>query len=105
MREYLTLPNGKTAQRVSRKHYLMCEHIRNYVLRTNYETGEDIFMLKLKAAKLFNVSERQVDVAIKKFPSWYYYNGERHKPIEAFIEEDKRRRNGIRIIEKTTYTG
>ena len=87
MREYITLPNGKAVYRVSRKHYLKCEHIRNYILRTHYETRGDMFELKIKAAKLFHVSERQVDVALKEWKNWYYLDGVRHKPIEDFIAE------------------
>lgn len=92
MNEYITLPNGKTIYRVSHRHYVRCEHIRNYILRTNYETGESIERLKVRACKLWHTSMYNVEAALKDFQNWYYTDGNRHIPIERFIEQDKSRR-------------
>lgn len=103
MNEYLTLPNGKVIYRVSHRHYVRCEHIRNYILRTNYETGENIETLKVRACKLWHTSMYNVEAALKDFHKWYYTDGNRHIPIERMIEQDKCQRMFQISVEQTEY--
>lgn len=83
--------NRKIYTRVSEEKYRLAERIRNYVLRTNYETGEDKVFLSIRAVKLFTVGIDVVEEAIKEYPKWFYGNGIVHKPIEDFIAADKQK--------------
>lgn len=97
---FVRLPNGKVVRKVSKKKYLLCEQIRNYVLRTNYERGESIEIASLKAQCLFNVSEDVVWQSINKWKNWYYDDCKRHRPIELFIEDHKKdieEQNSVKI--------
>lgn len=89
--KYIRLRDGSLSKQVSRSLYLKCEQIRNYIYRTNYERGISIDMLSLKAQCLFGVDEQMVKKALNNWKNWCYCGGVRHRPIEMFIEDDKRR--------------
>lgn len=101
---FMRLSNGSVVRKVSKKKYLLCEQIRNYVYRTNYELGISIEVASLKAQCLFDVDEKTVWRALHYWKNWYYEEGKRHRPIELFIEEDKRRKENekytlVKVIE------
>lgn len=88
--EFIKLPNGKIIRRVSKEEYMLCEQIRNYIYRTNYETGISIEVASLKAQCLFKVDDKTVDRALHKWKNWFYEDGRRHRPIELFIQDHER---------------
>lgn len=89
--DFIKLPDGTIIRKVSEEEYLLCEQIRNYVYRTHYETGISIEMASLKAQCLFGVNEKKVNRALKKWRSWFYGDGKRHRPIELFIKDNEER--------------
>lgn len=86
----MRLSNGKTIRRVSKEEYMQCEQIRNYIYRTNYETGISIEVASLKAQCLFKVDDKTVERALHKWKNWFYEDGRRHRPIELFIQDHER---------------
>lgn len=89
--KYIRLRDGLLVKKVSKNLYFKCEQIRNYIYRTNYERGISIEMLSLKAQCLFKVNENMVHRALHEWKNWCYGGGVRHRPIEMFIEDDKKR--------------
>lgn len=85
--EQLKLPNGELVTKVDKDEYLLCEKIRNYILRMNYEIGLPIWICTYRAAKKFNVPEAYATKALRQWRKWYYDNGLRHRPLELFIQE------------------
>ncbi len=85
--ERMRLPSGEIVHRVDKEEYLLCEKIRNYILRLNYEFGIPIWICTFRAAKKFNVTENYAKKALRQWRRWYYENGLRHRPIELFIQE------------------
>lgn len=89
--KYIRLRDGSLAKKVSKNLYFKCEQIRNYIYRTNYERGVSIEILSLKAQCLFKVDDVMVKKALHDWKGWCYGGGARHRPIEMFIEDNKRR--------------
>jgi len=94
--EKMRLPNGKTVIKVDKEEYLLCEKIRNYILRMNYELRLPVWMCVLRASKKFGIPDSYAVKALRQWKKWYYNNGLRHRPIELFIKEEKER-NGNTI--------
>lgn len=93
MGEKLKLPNGEWVTRVDKEYYLLCETIRNYVLRLNYETKTPMWMCIIRAEKKYGVTENVVKTALKHWRKWYYENGLRHRPLELLIQEQEKQNN------------
>lgn len=87
---FMRLPNGKIVRKVSEEEYMLCEQIRNYIYRTNYETGISIEVASWKAQCLFKVDDKTVERALHKWKNWFYGDGRRHRPIELFIHDHER---------------
>lgn len=89
----IRLIDGTLAIQVDKDRYELSEKVRNWVLRLNYEQGIPKWMAVYRAAKKFGVTESYVKTAIIHWRKWCYGAGVRHRPLELFIEED-RKKNG-----------
>lgn len=85
----ITLQSGEVVTLVDKEKYLLCEKIRNWILRLNYEQRVPKWMAIMKAAKKFGVPESYARTALSQWKHWCYDNGIRHRPLELFIADNE----------------
>lgn len=108
--ERLTFPDGSVCCKVSKEKYLRYEQIRNYILRNEFEKNAKRWLLIYRAMSKFRADEDEIDAALHEWKDWYYDNGVRHRPIEAFFDDFKKEQQLDKSVElifqdKTTEGG
>lgn len=71
--------------------YVRYERIRNYILRLRYEWDAPKWLAEYRAISRYKIGEEEIKRAIYEWKNWYYDNGVRHRPIELFIEDEKKK--------------
>ena len=93
-------PNGDVTVKIPRERYERMYKVRNFILRNEYENGYSRHWMILRAMKEFDCSESFCRTAIKDFTKYHFGEGIRFRPIEYYIEEDKRKRASQRAAQQ-----